>query len=201
MFEFSTKAFKLIPMKLFYLLIPSLVLLSFFTGCISPPAPHSEFAKTINFSSLDTFSYKHTLVTGLDFLESDELLLERLSEKTIVSELQRRNFQYVDTDADFFAVVKWKKAVSSYPGVFSSIDGASDSFDRGNNLSYQFASRMHLTLEIYESRTGNMFWRNDLPNIFDAIQMTEERIEDSLKRAIQNFPERIDKDPNLPNFE
>jgi hypothetical protein len=56
-------------------------------------------------------------------------------------------------------------------------------------------------LEIYESGTGNLFWSKDLPNIFNALQLTEERVVDSLKLAIKNFPQHIEKDPNLLNIE
>ncbi len=169
-------------------------------GCMSTP-PNAEFVKTINFSSLDTFRFKHTLVTGMDFRESEELLLEELSEQAVIAELQGRGFDLVSEHPDFFVVVKWKKAVSSYPGPFDHIDGPMDSFNRRDHPSYKFNSRMHLTVEIYESATRNLFWRKDLPNIFDSIQLTEERVLDSLQRAMKNFPEHIEKDPNLPNIE
>jgi hypothetical protein len=168
-------------------------------GCASTQ-PHEEFVKTINFSSLDTFSYKHTLISGMEFRESEEQLLESLSESTIAGELEALGFQQVDSGADFFAVVKWKKAVSSYASPFQHIDPYTEVMARrGDNT--QIASRIHLTLEIYESQTGNLFWRKDSPNIFDAIQLTDERVIDSLKRAIENFPEHIEKDPNLPDIE
>jgi hypothetical protein len=169
-------------------------------GCVSNN-PHSEFVKTITFSSLQTFSYKHTLITGLDFRESEEMFLEELSETTLSSAFTARGFEKVAQDSDFFVVTKWKKAVSSYPDAFDHVDGFQDSLGRRDHPSYRFASRLHLTVEIYESSTGNMFWRKDLPNIFDAIQLTEERVAESLKRAVQNFPERVEQDPDLPNIE
>lgn len=176
-----------------------LVSLCFLAGCASTQ-PHSEFVKTINFSSLDTFSYKHTLISGMEFRESEEQVLESLSASTISSELEALGFQQVESGADFFAVVKWKKAVSSYASPFQHIDPYTEVMARrGDNT--QIASRVHLTLEIYESQTGNLFWRKHSPNIFDAVQLTDERVTESLKRAIENFPEHIEKDPNLPNIE
>jgi hypothetical protein len=195
--------------SLTYFAVASLFLASLvlFAGCASTQ-PHAEFTKTINFSSLDTFSFKHTLVTGMDFRESEEQLLENLSRQTIVEELEARGFQNLQADpdliaaaADFFAVVKWKKAVSAYADPFAHIDPYSEVMARRDDPARRFASRLHLTLEIYETQTRNLFWRKDLPNIFDAIQLTEGRIVDSLKRAIENFPARIEKDPNLPNIE
>ena len=180
--------------------IPLLILSAIVAGCATN-SPHAEFVKTITFSSLQTFSYKHTLVSGLDFRESEELLLEELSEETLISELAGRGFESRDADGDFYVVTKWKKAVSSYPGPFDSVDGPLESLDRRDNPSYRFASRLHLTVEVYEASSRNLFWRKDLPNVFDAVQFTEDRIVESLRRAIKNFPERIEKDPNLPDIE
>ncbi|PXA03869.1 hypothetical protein DDZ13_09515 [Coraliomargarita sinensis] len=169
-------------------------------GCVSN-SPHSEFVKSITFSSLESFSFKHTLVTGMDFRESEEQLLENLSEEVLVSELEKRGFEPVETGSDFYVVAKWNKAVSSYPDAFDSIDGPAASLNRRDNPSYRFASRLHLTVEIYETATRNLFWRKELPNIFDAVQFTEERVVESLQRAVKNFPERIKKDPSLPDIE
>lgn len=181
--------------SLLLLLIPIL-----FCSCVSN-SPHAEFVQSITFSSLETFSYKHTLVTGMEFRESEELYLEELSEKTLVAAFRARGFEQVETSGDFHIVTKWKKAVSSYPDAFAHIDGPLDSINRRDHPSYRIASRLHLTVEIYETSTGNLFWRKDLPNIFDAVQFTEERVVDSLTRAVEHFPERIVKDPNLPDIE
>jgi hypothetical protein len=171
------------------------------TGCATPKEkPNAEFVKSVNFTSLDTFSYKHTLISGMDFRQSEEYFLEELSDAVLSSELTSRGFEKVDSEADFYLVAKWKKAVSSYPGPFDSIDGPLDSLNRRDHPGYKFNSRMHLTVEVYHSENDALFWRADLPNIFDSIQFTEERITDSLKRAIKNFPSRVDKDPDLLNI-
>lgn len=181
--------------------IPVLLLLTLlFTGCASTDS-RSEFFNTITFSTLETFSYKHTLISGMDFRDSEELFLEELSEQTLVSAMKTRGFEQVDgQESDFYIVTKWRKAVSSYPDMFDHIDSPMDSMNRRDNPSYRFASRLHLIVEVYEASTGNLFWRKDLPNIFDAVQFTEERVVDSLRRAIKNFPERVEKDPSLPDI-
>lgn len=91
--------------------------------------------------------------------------------------------------------------MSSYPDAFDHIDGPLDSIGRRDNPSYRFASRIHLFVEVYETSSGDLFWRKELPNIFDAVQLSEERVVESLKRAVKNFPERVAKDPNLPDIE
>ena len=187
-------------MKLFTSLLFTLVILTCFTACVIT-SPHSEFVKTVKFSSLDAFSFKHTLITGMDFRESEKLLLEELSKDIIVKELQLRGFEPDPATADFFAVVKWKKSVSIYASPFDHIDPYNEVLARRDDPTSRYASRLHLAVEVYESSTRNLFWRNELPNIFDSLQLTEERVTNSLKLAIKNFPQHIVKDPNLPSIQ
>ena len=191
-------------MKRFHL-FTSLGLLALFlglSGCVSnDDNGRSEFTKTITFSQLETFSFKTTLISGMAWRESEEYFLEDCSKKVLEQEMAERGFELVDGDADFFAVVKWRKSVSSYVNHFDPVDGPIASLNRRNALPSSFTARVSMVIELYRTETGQMFWRKDLPNLFDAIQFTEERVRESLKRGIRNFPERIEKDPNLPDIE
>jgi hypothetical protein len=171
-----------------------------FSGCMSIQSPNAEFVQSINFSALDTFSYKHTLVSGMDWRDSEKNVAEDRSENVLSAELLSRGFEQVDEGADFYVVTKWRKAVSSYPGVFDHIDDAYEALTDHRKPTHKISVRHTLIVELYDSSTGNVFWRNELPNIFDAIQFTEERITKSLERAIKKFPAHIEKDPNLQNF-
>lgn len=184
-------------MKIPFLATIGAILLS---GCATT-VPNAEFVGSVNFSALETFSYKHTLISGMDFRDSEEYLIEDMSEAVVARELTARGFEQVESGADFYVVTKWKKAVSSYPPIHDSIDGVNQALSRRDNPSHKFASRLHLTLEIYEAETNHLFWRKDMPNIFDALQLTEGRLNESLTLAIKNFPTRIKKDPNLPSLE
>jgi hypothetical protein len=179
-FEFFILCYSVECMKLTASLLLTLAILTSFTACVNT-SPYSEFVKTVKFSSLDTFSFKQTLITGMDFRESEELLLEELSKQIIVEELQLRGFEPDPAAADFFAVVKWKKSVSIYANPYDHIDPYSKVIDRRDDPTSRFASRLHLTLEIYENSTRNLFWRNELPNIFDALQLSEKRVANLLK--------------------
>ena len=183
-------------------IFPSLVLLfatALFVGCST--TQNEGFVKSVNFSSLDSFTYKTTLVTGMEFRESESIALEAYSEEVIAALLIRKGFEETLTGGDFEVVVKWKKAVSSYPSAFDHVDGFSDQLNRRDYPTHSFGARMHLTVEIYETATGNLFWRNELPNIFDANQFTEERVIASLRHSVVDFPARTEKDPNLPSIE
>ena len=104
-------------------------------GCASNDNGRSEFTKTITFSQLETFSYQNTLVSGMSWRESEEFFLKDLSEQVIAQEMAERGFEVVDTDADFYAVVKWRKNVSSYVNHFPTpIDGPGASMNRSKSL-------------------------------------------------------------------
>ncbi|MGJ8651792.1 MAG: DUF4136 domain-containing protein [Opitutaceae bacterium] len=172
----------------------------FLCGCVTQN-PNAEFVGTVNFSPLQTFSYKRTLISGMQYRASDEYLIEEKSELVLSRELVARGFEQVDADSDFYVVTKWRKGVSSYPPIHHHIDGPLESMNSRDDPSYRIAVRFHLIVEIYESQTGKLFWRSELPDIFDAVQFTEERLDASLSRAIKNFPKRVERDPNLPDIE
>ena len=160
-----------------------------------------DFVRSTDFSPLDTFSYQETILSGTALREAQEEGLLEMSEHVLSNELSARGFEAVESGADFYVIATWHKAISSYAGMFDSVDGPSASMARNDYSSSKAAVRFTLTVELYETETNHLFWRAELPNIFDAIQYTDERVEQSLVRAIQNFPQRVEKDPNLPNIE
>lgn len=191
-------------MKSFHYLISSLLLFAvLLSGCetLEPTRTPGDFVRSINFSPLDTFSYDQTIVSGMSYREGDEARFKALSDQVLTEELTTRGFEAVKSNADFHVVAKWHKQLSSYAGLFDSVDGPTSTMNRRAGGSFASAVRFTLKVEIYDSATHQIFWRAELPNIFDAIQYSEARVAQSLRRAIQQFPERIEKDPNLPNFE
>lgn len=173
------------------------------TGCATFEAtgPEGDFVRSTNFSPLDTFSYKHTMVSGMAFRGSQELAFKKLSPQVLTEELTMRGFEAVESGGDFYVVTKWRKELSSHAGIFDSVDGPTATMNRNSYTASAGAVRFTLVVELYETATSELFWSAELPNIFDAIQYSEERVSLSLRRAIQNFPDRIEKDPNLPNIE
>jgi hypothetical protein len=191
-------------MKSFYPLTV-IVLLSagFLTGCatLKPTRTPGDFVRSIHFSPLNSFSYDRTVVSGMNYRNVEEAALITLSEQVLKKELRARGFQAIESNGDFYVVVKWHKQISSYAGLFDSVEGPTSTMHRRYDGNSSTAVRVSLTVEIYDTTTNEIFWRAELPNIFDAIQYSEARVAQSLSRAIQQFPERIEKDPNLPNIE
>ncbi len=178
------------------MLLPFCLTLLVVTGCATK-SPHSEFVRTTTFSSLQTFDYKHSFVSGMDFRESERMTLEELSERTLIEAFTEKGFERTAKEPDFYLVARWRKSVSSQPDLFDPIDGPLETLNRRDHPNMRFASRIHLTVEAYERVGDALFWRKELPNLFDATQFTEERIVMSLRRAVANFPLRVEKDPDL----
>jgi len=170
-------------------------------GTFEPTRSPGDFVRSTNFSPLDTFNYQETILSGTPLRESQEAGLLQISERVLSEELSARGFEVVESGADFYAVVTWKKALSSYAGLFDSVDGPTATMARNSSSATKATVRFTLTVELYETESGALFWRAELPNIFDAIQYTDARVAQSLVRAVQNFPQRVEKDPNLPNIE
>ncbi|MFP4157366.1 MAG: hypothetical protein ACLFU4_07085 [Opitutales bacterium] len=170
------------------------------SGCATNN-PNAEFVRTVTFSSMQTFDFKHSLLSGMDFRESEKMLLEGLSEGTLVQAFQARGFERTGENPDFHVVAKWEKSVSTAVDLFDPIDGPLETLHRRESRSAPFASRLHLTVEVYDAKSDVLFWRKDLSNLFEAVQLTEARVVDSLERAVKNFPERVEKDPSLPDIE
>lgn len=173
------------------------------SGCrtFEPHRPAGDFVRSTNFSPLETFSYQATLVSSTPLRDDQEAGLLEISERVLSDELRARGFEAVESGGDFYVVTKWHQKVRSDAGVFDAMDGANATMTHGGYTPYQAAVRFTLAVELYESASGALFWRAELPNIFDAIQYSEARVAQSLVRAIQNFPQRVEKDPNLPNIE
>ena len=172
------------------------------SGCQSTSASkYAEFVKTIHFSELDTFEYKHTLIAGMNFRESEEYLLEQLSEQVLSEALRERGFAHAPGAGDFFVVAKWRKAVSAVANAFEPIDGPAVRMSRYRDAAQLYSARVSVIVEIYAAPSGQLFWRKELPNAFDALQFTEDRVRRSLQQAIADFPQHVAKHPELPTIQ
>lgn len=174
--------------------------LLFLVGCATK-GPYSEFVRTTTFSSLQTFDYRHSFIAGMDFRESEQMMLEELSREVMLAAFSEKGFQRVSEEPDFYVVVRWRKSLTTQPDIFDSIDGPRQSLERMDRPGLGFAARVHLTVEVYEREGDALFWRKELPNVFEATQFTEDRIVASLQRAVVNFPNRVERDPELMDIE
>lgn len=179
--------------------IPAFLSLTFISGCQSPQTKYSEFIKTVTFSELDTYLYKETAFSGLEWRDADRLMLEQLSAAVIGKELNERGFCATASEADFQIVTRWHKSVSISKAHMGPVNVPGHTLhDYGNRSGYVICAT--LTVELTEIASGNVFWRKELRPTFEILQLSEKRVTLALEKAMQNFPERIIKDPLLPSI-
>ena len=63
-------------------------------------------------------------------VRGDEASLKALSDQVLTEELTTRGFEAVKSNADFHVVAKWHKQLSSYAGLFDSVDGPTSTMNR-----------------------------------------------------------------------
>lgn len=175
------------------------VMLTLLSGCFSS-SKYSEFQQTFNFASLDHYAVREVTVTGFHLKEGENAILESLSKDTVAVEMGARGFSSAEP-ADFYWVLNWHKASTFNPSALDSINGFRTELNDRNDPAQHIATRWKLTLEAYLPDQESPFWIKELPNIFDAIEFTEWRIVASIERGLKNFPQRVAKDPNLPDIE
>lgn len=144
----------------------------FVTGCetFESQGPTGKFVQTVDVAALKTFSYKHTLLSGMaKNVNSRAMVYEELSPQVLTAGLVERGFDSVATGGDFYVVTKWRQET---------------------NLNAAEVVRYSLIVELYETATNKVFWRSEQPYAFNAIQYSEQRITQTLQQGIQGFPSR-----------
>lgn len=154
-----------------------------FAGCASFETTNysGDFVRPMDVSSLETFSYRHTLISGMVVRNSSqELVMKELSRQVLIQELATRGYESVNEGGDFYVVSKWRKEI---------------------NASAAEVVRFSLIVELFEGATNKVFWSAELPYIFNAMQWSEQRVDQTLRLAIQDFPARLEISSQLPNVE
>jgi len=165
------------------LLFVALIGAVFMTGCASfeSTGTSGDFVRPTDLSSFDSFRYEHTMVSGMVYrMNSQEMVMKDLSQKVLTQELSQRGYRSAGQDADFYVVSKWRKEI---------------------NMSAAEVVRFSLIVEVYDASNKTLFWRAELPYAFNAMQWSEERVSQTLRLAIRNFPDRLGQTPKLTNAE
>lgn len=179
-----------------------LLITSFFAGCVLPSSePVGDFVTSIDFTPLNTFSYKHTLVSGANVRESERMFMRSLSKEVLTEEMIARDFALEPAGSDFYVVTKWRKSSSSDSNMSGVFGGGYNGGSYNEVPTTRMPTLYTVIVEVYKSGTDQLFWRAELPNIFDRMQFSEVSIRAALERAIEGFPNRVPKDPDLPNIQ
>lgn len=108
------------------------------------------------------------MITGMVYRNSSqEMVMKDLSQQVLTRELASRGYELESGDGDFYVVSKWRKEI---------------------NRNAVEVVRFSLIVELYEAATDKVFWRAELPYIFNGMQWSEARVSQTLSQAIENFP-------------
>jgi len=141
-----------------------------------------DFVRPLDVKALDAVSYRHTMISGMVYRNSSqELVMKDLSQQVLMQELNARGYEPVSGGADFYC--RFKVA------------------QRKSILARRKWCGSLLIVELYESATDKVFWRAELPYIFNAMQWSEERVSQTLRMAIEDFPSRLESAPNQPTVQ
>ena len=83
------------------------------------------------------------------------MVMKQLSENVLTQELSQRGDASAGQEADFYIVSKWRKEI---------------------NLSADEAVRFSLIVELYDAANKFLFWRAELPYIFNALLWSDARV-------------------------
>ena len=167
----------------FRLCLVALFFVALLSGCASFESTTlvGDFVKPTDMSPLDSFRYEHTMVSGMLGLRSTQaMVMKELSENVLTQELSQRGYASAGQEADFYIVSKWRKEI---------------------NLSAAEAVRFSLIVEFYDAANKSLFWRAELPYIFNALQWSDARVSQTLRLAVQNFPDYMAKVSELPTVD
>lgn len=177
-----------------------LFVLSLLGGCTTSQK-YSEFVQDITFSRLQTYSYAGVETDGARWKDAQVEVLNQLGDEVLSAEMDERGFRYAESGADFYVMTRWVKAVTLQDNYSKHSVGLSalrqDTHEQAGGL----ALRCRLSVEVYEGASGRLFWKKEMPDVFDAIDFTESRVRHALRRAIRGFPECVERDPNLPDLQ
>ena len=105
------------------------------------------------------------------------MVMKELSENVLTQELSQRGYASAGKEARFYVVSKWRKEI---------------------NWSATEAVRFSLIVELYNAANQSLFWRAELPYIFNAIQWSDARVSQTLRLAVQDFPVHMTNASVLP---
>ena len=116
--------------------------------------------------------------------------------------MTNRNFALTEeADEDFTVIVVWRKAVNARYDKFESISDANDFNMHRDSILHRISTQYDLSLEMFQPSTGYRFWERRVPRAFEALEISDYLIRETIISALKNFPTKADKDPNLPDLE
>jgi hypothetical protein len=181
----------------------------FFCGCTTPKSePFGEFIRSVNFTHMDNSRIEilpsQDLTKTLSVVEMEAVLAA--TSLGIESMLTAKGFAIVSEykpEADFIVRAQWIDVHNNAePVAMPTLQTNPDDFEvtRMRTDLPATPGGFKLVLEIADAHSGNVFWRAFTPPATILFKPNAQSAETSAMRLMENFPQRVEKDPNLPNL-
>jgi hypothetical protein len=178
------------------------------TGCATRPStPYAEFVRSVDFTHFDTVRVTPLAagdLAGVINASRIEAILQATS-TAIESALADKDFAVLPADdqsSDLLVTAYWQEIINEPDRATLPIVEPNPSDPDRPSTPPMPAARggFQLVIEIADDRSGNVFWRATSAPAAALLSPTPATAEAAALRLMANFPQRVEKDPNLPHI-
>ncbi len=178
------------------------------SGCATRPStPYAEFVRSVDFTHFDTVRIA-PLAAGDLAAVINTTRIEAILEATttaIQRALEDKDFAVLPADninSDLVVSAYWQELINEPVRAALAIVEPNPSDPDRPTMPPMPAARggFQLVIEIAESRSGNVFWRATSAPAAALLAPTQTTAEAAALHLMANFPQRVEKDPNLPHI-
>jgi len=168
-----------------------------FAACATtPPAPtYEEFVRTVNFTPFDTYAIEEVAMRAETFQWMEAGAAEKATRAALQAAFVERGFERAGGEADLLCRATWRKTRRREPSGAAPPDAENDAASGGDPGQRVFV----VTVEIADAESGKTFWRSRERLVGEA-RADAEGIRRAVRKAMRDFPDRVEKDPDLPNL-
>jgi hypothetical protein len=176
-----------------------LIVFVLLNACVSPKPQLGNFVTSTDFHLIQSFRIGQITMSGMPWDPSMDKSLKGYTKEILRSELEQKDFQENLKLANCLVRVEWNKRLRVYREAAKPFE---DPIKISNNIEFQKRPLvwLGLTLEFYNPKTDQIFWRASLDDCIKVIDLNEAAIIEVIKTAVFNFPERVKFNPELKSF-
>jgi hypothetical protein len=178
-----------------------------FAGCATPSAPFAEFVRSVDFTHFDsatiTIDPAEDLAKVLTPSAHESVLTATAT--SIQEALEEKGFVLAsdgEAPADLLITAYWQEVRNEWDHAALPIvePNPSDPDRPAMPKLPAVRSGFQLVIEIADNRSGNVFWRAITAPAASLFEPNASNAEATVLKLMANFPQRVEKDPNLPHI-
>lgn len=176
------------------------MLFVFVTGCLNTERHAGNFVQNTEFHLLQSYRVGEINLTGMRWIEQSSGDILEYTAYRLDHEIEGRGFTFSENNADFIVRAEWNKALRVSLKAVSPFGNVPElhGHDEKDTRPRVMCS---LTIELYDPKKDQIFWRAHMPNCVDVLELREDVIFKAIEYSLRAFPARIELDRSLPNIQ